>query len=111
MPLAIGIYFCPVRSDTLNWEVETGTGTHFTKLQESPRWLMKKDRYPQAMRSLLRLRHSRLQAARDMYYISAQLTEEMKILGGETFVHRFTELFTKPRYVVNLRDYLRTPFY
>ncbi|KAJ9116455.1 hypothetical protein QFC22_004897 [Naganishia vaughanmartiniae] len=75
VPLAIGIYFCP----------------------ESPRWLMKKDRYPQAMRSLLRLRHSRLQAARDMYYISAQLTEEMKVLGGETFIHRFTELFTKPR--------------
>ncbi|KAJ9099195.1 hypothetical protein QFC21_004075 [Naganishia friedmannii] len=78
VPLAIGIYFCP----------------------ESPRWLMKKGRYPQAMRSLLRLRHSRLQAARDIYYISAQLAEEKKVLGGETFLHRFTELFTKPRCVV-----------
>lgn len=58
---------------------------------------MKKDRYPEAMRSLLRLRHTRLQAARDMYYISAQLSEEMKVLGGETFVRRFVELFTKPR--------------
>ncbi|KAI5450673.1 hypothetical protein NCC49_002930 [Naganishia albida] len=75
VPLALGVYFCP----------------------ESPRWLMKKNRYPQAMRSLLRLRHTRLQAARDMYYISAQLTEEMKILGGETFARRFVELFTKPR--------------
>ncbi|GHJ90375.1 hypothetical protein NliqN6_6777 [Naganishia liquefaciens] len=75
VPLALGVYFCP----------------------ESPRWLMKKNRYPQAMRSLLRLRHTRLQAARDMYYISAQLTEEMKIMGGETFVQRFIELFTKAR--------------
>lgn len=44
LPLACGIWFCP----------------------ESPRWLMKKNRYPQAWKSLVRLRHTELQAARDI---------------------------------------------
>jgi Sugar (and other) transporter len=36
-------------------------------LPESPRWLMKKGRYEEAFNSLLRLRNSKLQAARDLY--------------------------------------------
>jgi len=36
-------------------------------LPESPRWLMKKDRYPAAFKSLCRVRNSELQAARDLY--------------------------------------------
>ena len=75
LPLAILIYFCP----------------------ESPRWLMKKNRYPQALRSLYRLRHNKIQAARDLYYIHVQLLEESKIVRGETYVKRFAELFTIPR--------------
>ena len=75
VPLAIGIFFCP----------------------ESPRWLMKKNRYPQAFRSLVRLRHTELQAARDLYYIHVQLVEESKIIGGANYLSRFTELFTIPR--------------
>ncbi|EST05322.1 General substrate transporter [Kalmanozyma brasiliensis GHG001] len=75
LPLAILIYFCP----------------------ESPRWLMKKNRYPQALRSLIRLRHNKIQATRDLYYIHVQLMEERKIIRGETYVKRFTELFTIPR--------------
>jgi sugar porter (SP) family MFS transporter len=75
VPLAIGIFFCP----------------------ESPRWLMKKDRYPEAYRSLLRLRHSSLQAARDLYYIHVQLVEESKIIHGTNYFVRFSELFTIPR--------------
>jgi sugar porter (SP) family MFS transporter len=74
-PLAIFIYFCP----------------------ESPRWLMKKDRYQQAYKSLLRLRFTPLQAARDLYYIHVQLQEEKKILGGANYISRFMELFTIPR--------------
>jgi hypothetical protein len=58
---------------------------------------MKKNRYPQAYRSLLRLRFTPLQAARDLYYIHAQLEAESLILRGETFVGRFKELFTIPR--------------
>jgi hypothetical protein len=58
---------------------------------------MKKNRYPQAYRSLLRLRFTPLQAARDLYYIHVQLEEEKKILGGANYFARFFELFTIPR--------------
>ncbi|KAK7525899.1 sugar porter family MFS transporter [Phyllosticta citriasiana] len=81
VPLVIGIYFCP----------------------ESPRWYMKKGRYADAYKSLLRLRNAPLLAARDLYYIHAQLIDEAKLIeeAGLTtksnmFV-RFGELFTIPR--------------
>jgi hypothetical protein len=35
-------------------------------IPESPRWLMKKDRYQKAFRSFCRLRKAEIQAARDM---------------------------------------------
>jgi hypothetical protein len=58
---------------------------------------MKKDRYQQAYKSLLRLRFTPLQAARDLYYIHVQLQEEKKVLGGANYISRFMELFTIPR--------------
>lgn len=75
LPLACLIWFCP----------------------ESPRWLMKKGRYPQALRSLIRLRYNKVQACRDLYYIHVQLLEEQKILRGDNYIKRFMELFTIPR--------------
>ncbi|ROW10764.1 hypothetical protein VPNG_05145 [Cytospora leucostoma] len=75
IPLMILIFFCP----------------------ESPRWYMKKNRYPQAMKSLLRLRNHPVQAARDLYYIHAQLELEREIIHGSTYIQRFIELFTVPR--------------
>ncbi|KAL9937144.1 hypothetical protein V8E36_004379 [Tilletia maclaganii] len=75
LPLALFIYMCP----------------------ESPRWYMKKNRYADAYKSLCRLRHHKLQAARDLFYISVQLEEEAKIIRGETYITRFVELFTIPR--------------
>ncbi|KAJ7594732.1 hypothetical protein C8J56DRAFT_927508 [Mycena floridula] len=75
VPLVLGVYFCP----------------------ESPRWLMKKGRYQEAYNSFKRLRNSELQAARDMYYAHRQLMEEFAVLGGSSYVSRFTELFTVPR--------------
>lgn len=54
VPLVIGIYFTP----------------------ESPRWLLKKNRHAKAYKSLVRLRNCPLQAARDLYFISAQLKAE-----------------------------------
>ncbi|PGH17598.1 hypothetical protein AJ80_04777 [Polytolypa hystricis UAMH7299] len=81
VPLVIGIYFCP----------------------ESPRWLLKKKRYEKAYKSLLRLRNTPLQAARDLYYVHAQLVQE-ELLLEETglaktnnMFTRFIELFTIPR--------------
>jgi MFS family permease len=81
VPLVLGIWFCP----------------------ESPRWLMKKGRHAQAYQSLLRLRSTPLQAARDLYYIHAQLVyeelliEEMGVAKTDNFFTRFIEIFTIPR--------------
>ncbi|KAF7190881.1 putative polyol transporter 6 [Pseudocercospora fuligena] len=84
VPLLIGIYFCP----------------------ESPRFLLKKGKVKKAYASLIRLRNSRMQAARDLYYIYTQLQEEAKAISSDgirhthgpgNIFHRFFELFTIPR--------------
>lgn len=77
VPLAIGIYFCP----------------------ESPRWYIKKGRARDAFASLCRLRKTPLQAARDLYYMHAQLEAESALLDGKrtNYVTRFTQLFRIPR--------------
>ncbi|KAL9046433.1 MAG: hypothetical protein Q9214_000729 [Letrouitia sp. 1 TL-2023] len=64
VPLLIGIYFCP----------------------ESPRWYIKKHKYLDAFNSLRRLRNTELQAARDLYYIHAQVRLEELMLGDGDFV-------------------------
>ncbi|KAJ4271627.1 hypothetical protein NW762_000332 [Fusarium torreyae] len=75
VPLLLLIYLCP----------------------ESPRWYMKKNRYQDAMKSLLRLRNHPIQAARDLYYIHAQLEVELEFIGHAHYAKRFIELFTIPR--------------
>jgi hypothetical protein len=75
VPLVLGIFFCP----------------------ESPRWYIKKGRYHDAFESLCRLRNSRLQAARDLYYIHAQLAVEREVVTKSNYLMRFVELFTIPR--------------
>ena len=64
---------------------------------QSPRWLIKKNRYRKAWQSLLRLRFSPVQAARDLYYIHAQLQVEAQITGTSNYFKRCIELFTIPR--------------
>lgn len=80
VPLLIGIYFVP----------------------ESARWLIKKGRHAKAYRSLLRVRNTPLQAARDLYYIHAQLEAEHALLEAKgfnkgNFFTRAIELFSIPR--------------
>ncbi|KAI0517432.1 sugar transporter-domain-containing protein [Xylaria bambusicola] len=75
VPLLLLIFFCP----------------------ESPRWLMKKNRYPQAWTSLNLLRHHPIQVARDMYSIHAQLVIETELTSGSNYLTRFGQLFTIPR--------------
>ncbi|KAH7169942.1 hexose transporter [Dactylonectria macrodidyma] len=80
VPLLIGIFFTP----------------------ESPRWLLKKGRCADAYKSLLRLRGSPFIAARDTFYIHAQLEMEKAMIeaGGfaqGNFFTRCVELFTIPR--------------
>jgi MFS family permease len=75
IPLIIGVYMCP----------------------ESPRWYIKKGRLREAYESLCRLRNTELQAARDLYYIYAQIKVEQEIAGEGNYLTRFVELFTIPR--------------
>jgi MFS family permease len=81
VPLVLGVWFCP----------------------ESPRWLLKKKKVAKAYQSLLRLRNSPLQAARDLYFIQAQLAyedlllEQLGLAKNSNFFSRFIELFTIPR--------------
>lgn len=80
VPLLLGIYFVP----------------------ESARWLIKKGRHRKAWNSLLRVRNSPLQAARDLYYIHFQLQAENEFVVKEKgsalgIAKRFVELVTIPR--------------
>jgi hypothetical protein len=64
---------------------------------------MKKNRYAAAHKSFLRLRNTPLQAARDLYYTHALLTQEEMLVREaglkpeSNFFTRFFELFTIPR--------------
>lgn len=58
---------------------------------------MKRNRYREAWQSLLRLRYSPVQAARDLYYTHAQLKVEARIVGRSNYLKRCIELFTIPR--------------
>ncbi|KAL8651643.1 MAG: hypothetical protein Q9210_003145 [Variospora velana] len=90
VPLIALVYFCP----------------------ESPRWYIKKHQYSNAFNSLLRLRNTPVQAARDLYYIYAQVRLEEEALGGGDIIisdgqehfsgsgryfSRFIQLFMIPR--------------
>ncbi|WQF86438.1 Putative major facilitator, sugar transporter, major facilitator superfamily [Colletotrichum destructivum] len=81
VPLVLGTYFCP----------------------ESPRWYLKKGRHTKAWGSLLRLRNTPLQAARDLYYIHSLLEYEETLVREaglrvtSNMFTRFVELFTIPR--------------
>jgi MFS family permease len=61
---------------------------------ESPRWYLKKKRYEKAYESFRRLRPTRVQAARDLYYAHINLEIEDSIKRGRNLI---TELFRVPR--------------
>jgi sugar porter (SP) family MFS transporter len=81
VPLVIGVFFCP----------------------ESPRWYIKKNKHVKAWQSLLKLRNTPLQAARDLYYIDCLLAqedvliEETGLKTNSNMITRFVELFTIAR--------------
>lgn len=94
IPLLALIYLCPGQFCVCR---RTVTNILLTCQSESPRWYMKKNRYPEAYRSLCRLRNTPLQAARDLYYIHSQLEIEASIIGTTNYINRFRQLFTIPR--------------
>jgi sugar porter (SP) family MFS transporter len=53
---------------------------------ESPRWYIKKNRYRDAYNSLLRLRKSKLQAARDLYYMATLIAINNEINEGRNLL-------------------------
>ncbi|KAL1296699.1 hypothetical protein AAFC00_000174 [Neodothiora populina] len=67
---------------------------------ESPRWLLRqahlgsRQYYEKAFLALCRLRHTKLQAARDLFLINYQIKEEERIRSVQK---PFWELFTTPR--------------
>ena len=61
---------------------------------ESPRWYLKKGRHAEAYQSFLRLRPTRVQAARDLYYAYINIEVENSIKKGRNLI---AELFTVPR--------------
>lgn len=67
------------------------------------RWLISKGRYMQAYKSLLRFRGTPIQAARELYYIHAQIQQEEILVAASgvavnaNMFTRFVELFTIPR--------------
>lgn len=56
---------------------------------ESPRWYMTKNKYRDALSSLLRLRRTPLQACRDLYTIHAALQVESKMREGKSLWREF----------------------
>ncbi|KAF8257801.1 hypothetical protein EI94DRAFT_1756827 [Lactarius quietus] len=86
----------------LNWRLmlaSAGVPALFLMVQvffcpESPRWFISKGRYPDAYKSLERLRRHPVQAARDLYYIHVLLETEKELTRGR---NRYLELFTVPR--------------
>ncbi|KAI5859003.1 MFS sugar transporter [Tricharina praecox] len=69
---------------------------HVWFVPESPRWYMKHGTqyYKNAYDSLCQLRESRLQAARDLFYIHCLLHAEREIQNRH---HRLFEIFSRPR--------------
>jgi MFS family permease len=49
-------------------------------IPESPRWLLKQNKGPQAFKAMCRLRHTPLQAATELFFANAQLQEELKYI-------------------------------
>ncbi|KAI0819328.1 hypothetical protein BC628DRAFT_1333246 [Trametes gibbosa] len=88
--------------DGLNWRLMLGSAgvpaliimSQVYFCPESPRWLIGKGRYDKAFESLVRLRKSKLQAARDLYYIHVLLQAEEEFQSGRNL---FVELFAVPR--------------
>jgi len=88
----------------LNWRLmlaSTGIPPIFVCIMtyfapESPRWYMDKGKYRNAYKSLITLRHTRLQAARDLYDIHIRLMLEYEVKPKSAW-KRATALFSVPR--------------
>ena len=93
VPLLAAVWFCPESTHCVPALIDSGTNGY-----PGPRWYVKKGRYADAYKSLCRLRFTKMQAARDLYFMYVLYEEERSLIskGGNPF-KRFTQLFTIPR--------------
>lgn len=64
---------------------------------ESPRWLIQHGQISKAFESFQSIRHTDLEAARDLYYTHVNVQLEARINKGKNFFTMFRDLFTVPR--------------
>lgn len=98
IPLVFGVYACP----------GMGSMASLSRIltdiwRESPRWYLKKGRYTDAYRSLLRLRRTPLQATRDLYYCHVQLTESSEPEYGSRNTSSISNYFKRLRELFQVR--------
>jgi len=87
---------------SLNWRLMMGSQIllpiilciHVLFCDESPRWYIKKGNYESAFKSLINLRKTNLQAARDLFYMHCLITAERHV---PTHQNRLVQLFAIPR--------------
>lgn len=97
----MGVAFLNLGHD-LNWRFMLGSTVVLPLIvcfqvyicPESPRWLIKKNKVNKAFEAFLRLRPTRIQAARDLYYCYVLVELERKASAGRNMVW---ELFTVNR--------------
>jgi MFS family permease len=97
IPLLAGIFYCPGMRELTFSPFPDHVCIANPRVVESPRWYIKKKRYFEAYHSLKRLRNYEIQAARDLYYIRAQVGVEEALICNSNYFQRFSELFTVPR--------------
>jgi MFS family permease len=92
----------PVGIVGLNWRLMMGSAMFPAVIvcllvficPESPRWYISKGRHDKAYQSMCRLRYTKLQAARDVYYIHTLLEAETTMKLGQ---NKIVELIRVPR--------------
>lgn len=86
----------------LNWRIMMASAmfpallvcTFVFSCPESPRWYMSKKRYDKAYQSICSVRYSKIQAARDLYYMHTLLEAENSMKLGQ---NKLLELIAVPR--------------